>query len=54
MSTRGSILANELRREEFGVGGFPSSDPVFHDHMILAKGDSWCDVARPSRTHSLN
>lgn len=44
MGRRGSIRANVLRLEDVGTGGFPSSDPVFHDHLILAEGDSWFSI----------
>jgi hypothetical protein len=53
MSRRGSIRANVLRLEDIGVGGFPSSDPVFHDHMILAEGDSWFSIGGKPPTNLL-
>jgi len=44
MARRGSIRANVLRLEDIGIEGFPSSDPFFHDHLILAEGDSWFSI----------
>lgn len=44
MSRRGSVRANLLRLEDIGSGEFPSTDPTFHDHLILAEGDSWFSI----------
>ena len=44
MSRRGSVRANVLRLDDIGTDGFPSDDPAFHDHMILAEGDSWFSI----------
>lgn len=45
MGRRGRFRANVLRLEDVDpTEGFPSSDPNFHDHLILAEGDSWFSI----------
>jgi len=45
MSRRGKFRANVLRLADVGAHtGIPSSDPFFHDHLILAEGDSWFSI----------
>lgn len=43
MSRRGRFRANVLHLDDVGTG-YPSDDPHFHDHLILAEGDSWFSV----------
>lgn len=45
MGKRGSFRANVLRLEDVDpTEGFPSSDPAFFDHLVLAEGDSWFSI----------
>lgn len=45
MGARGRFRANVLRLEDVDPDiGFPSSDPAFFDHLVLAEGDSWFSI----------